>query len=107
MRHKLASAVVWILLSVVTLCGQDLTQDSPPVSPATAGGSSKPDLVNDNVDSGLQRAWTQSVEKASASQPHVVAPLVTTHVILVQQVRYDMFCRADPSGGTTTPNYGR
>jgi len=106
MRHKLLSVAVWILLSVVTLCSQDLTQDSPPASPATAEGSSKSDIVNDNVDSGLIRAWTHTAEKARASQPHFVAPLVTTHVMLVQQFRYDMFWQADPSGGTTTSNYG-
>jgi hypothetical protein len=106
MRHKLLSVAVWILLSVVTLCSQDLTQDSPPASPATAEGSSKSDIVNDNVDSGLIRVWTHTAEKAKASQPHFVAPFVTTHVMLVQQFRYDMYWQADPGGGTTTSNYG-
>jgi hypothetical protein len=106
MRHKLLSVAVWILLSVVTLCSQDLTQGSPPASPATAEGSSKSDIVNDNVDSGLIRVWTHTAEKAKASQPHFVAPFVTTHVMLVQQFRYDMYWQADPGGGTSTSNYG-
>ena len=44
--------------------------------------------------------------QARASQPHFVAPIVTTHVMLVQQFRYDMSWQQDPSGGTITSNYG-
>ena len=42
---------------------------------------------------------------ARASQPHFVAPIVTTHVILVQQYRYDMSWQQDTPGGTTA-DYG-
>jgi len=48
----------------------------------------------------------RTVDKARASQPHFVSPLVTTHVILVQQFRYDMSWQHDPTGGTITTNYG-
>jgi hypothetical protein len=41
--------------------------------------------------------------EARASQPHFVAPIVTTHVMLVQQYRYDMSWQQDPNG---TSNYG-
>jgi hypothetical protein len=51
-------------------------------------------------------AWMRKVDKARASQPHFVSPIVTTHVMLVQQFRYDMSWQQDPSGGTTTSNYG-
>jgi hypothetical protein len=44
--------------------------------------------------------------KARASQRHFVAPLVTTHVMLVQQFRYDISAQQDPRGGTITSNYG-
>ena len=105
MQYKLSSVVVWTLLSVVTLCGDDRTQDSPPAPQTAAEQSPKPDPVN-SVDSGLRGAWAQIVEKVRASQPHFVAPLVTTHVALVQQFRYDMFWQADPTGSMTTSNFG-
>jgi len=51
-------------------------------------------------------AWARKVDEARASQPHFVSPIVTTHVMLVQQYRYDMSWQQDPSGGTVTSNYG-
>jgi hypothetical protein len=42
------------------------------------------------VDAIWLRAWMQITAKARASQPHFVAPVVTTHAILVQQFRYDI-----------------
>jgi hypothetical protein len=67
-------------------------------SGATATGGSK---QNDWV-----HRWMRTVDKARASQPHFVAPIVTTHVMLVQQYRYDMAWQQDPVGGTVTSNYG-
>jgi len=48
----------------------------------------------------------RKVDEARASQPHFVSPIVTTHVILVQQYRYDMSWQQDPAAGTSTANYG-
>jgi hypothetical protein len=48
----------------------------------------------------------RKVDQARASQPHFVSPIVTTHVMLVQQYRYDMSWQQDPTGGTVTSNYG-
>src|SRR5580704_8908812 len=45
-------------------------------------------------------------DEARASQPHFVSPIVTTHVMLVQQYRYDMSWQQDPAAGTSTANYG-
>jgi hypothetical protein len=50
--------------------------------------------------------WMRTVDTVRASQPHFPAPLVTTHVVLVEQYRYDMAWQPDPSGGTVTSNYG-
>jgi hypothetical protein len=47
--------------------------------------------------------WLNNADKARASQPHFVSPIVTTHTILVQQFRYDMSWQQDP---TDTANYG-
>jgi hypothetical protein len=49
--------------------------------------------------------WFKRVDEARASQPHYVAPIVTTHVLLVEQYRYDMSRQTDPSG-TITANVG-
>src|SRR6202022_1430111 len=83
---------------------------------STTAGSNQNDWVH---------RWTRTVDKARASQPHFVAPIVTTHamlshrypphmggpirtthVMLVQQYRYDMAWQQDPAGGTITSNYG-
>jgi hypothetical protein len=63
----------------------------------TSTGSNQKDWVH---------AWLRRVDEARASQPHFVAPLFTTHVMLVQQYRYDMSWQQDPVGGTVTSNYG-
>jgi hypothetical protein len=87
-------------LSAVALCAQDVTQADPRASAATAA------VGDDSDNSGWVRAWIRASDKAKASQPHFVAPIVTTHVMLVQQFRYDMSWQQDPSGGTVTSNYG-
>ena len=63
----------------------------------TSAGSDQNDWVH---------RWMRTVDKARASQPHFVAPIVTTHVMLVEQYRYDMAWQQDPVGGTVTSNYG-
>ncbi len=59
-----------------------------------------------NGDSNWIHAWLRKADEARASQPHFVAPIVTTHVMLVQQYRYDMSWQQDPTAGTATYNYG-
>ena len=49
--------------------------------------------------------WLSAVDKARSEQPHYVAPLVTTHVLLVQQYRYDSSWQEN-SDATETDNYG-
>ena len=105
MQHGLPYAAVLILLSCVPLRAQDPTQGDPPAPAAAANASANPDVGSDNDDSGWLRAWMRIAGKARASQPHFVAPLVTTHVMLVQQFRYDMSWQQDP-GGAITSNYG-
>src|ERR1700676_1204597 len=95
-------------LPPLSLCGQSadgcfvssaaLDQDGS--APNDASGSS-----SRHQDDGVH-SWRRNVDKARASQPHFVSPIVTTHVMLVQQYRYDMSWQQDPSGGTVTSNYG-
>jgi hypothetical protein len=88
-----------MFLAAVVLGAQDFTEDSPTAS-------ADQDLGTGRGHSGWVRAWMRAAAKARASQPHFVAPLVTTHVMLVQQFRYDMSWQLDPGGGAITSNYG-
>ena len=86
------------LLTPLSLCDQpaaDCSPNSSAVPPQQGSGQ------NDWVHS-----WFRKVDEARAIQPHYVSPIVTTHVLLVQQFRYDMSWQQDPTGGTVTSNYG-
>jgi hypothetical protein len=82
-------------------CSSNSTAVPPQPGPGQndAGGSNS--YQNDWVHS-----WLRKVDQARASQPHFVSPIVTTHVLLVQQFRYDMSWQQDSAGGTVTSNYG-
>jgi hypothetical protein len=54
---------------------------------------------------GWMAHWIETVDTVRASQPHFPAPLVTTHVALVEQYRYDIAWQQDAAGGRTT-NFG-
>jgi hypothetical protein len=86
MKHSSPLLAVLIPLSSVGLCAQDPALGTAP-----------------SDDSGWVRAWMRVAAAARESQPHFVAPIVTTHVMLVQQYRYDMSWQQDPTG---TSNYG-
>lgn len=49
--------------------------------------------------------WLRDVDKARSEQPHYVAPLITTHVLLVEQFRFDTQYQTS-SSGVETSNYG-
>ena len=102
MQRALVFAPVLILLSSGARCGQD----PPPAAGATGDSGSNQDSGSHTDDSGWVRAWMKIAAKARASQPHFVAPIVTTHVMLVQQFRFDMSWQHDPSSATMTFNYG-
>jgi hypothetical protein len=95
-------------LPPLTLCG--LSGDECLLNSAAPdqGGSNPDDASSSNTrhQDDWVHAWMRTVDKARASQPHFVSPLITTHVMLVEQYRYDMSWQQDPSGGTVTANYG-
>jgi hypothetical protein len=70
------------------------------------GTQNAPTQTTNSSDSDWVHTWLRKVDEARASQPHFVSPIVTTHVILVQQYRYDMSWQQDPAAGTSTSNYG-
>ena len=82
--------------------------DHQPNSPAGATGDAV-DHSNSASDQSRQdnwiNKWLRTVDKVRAQQPHYTAPLVTTHVLLVQQYRYDSSWQTN-SDGTATDNYG-
>lgn len=55
-------------------------------------------------DSWFDR-WLHMVDTTRTEQPHYVAPLVTTHVLLVQQYRFDSSWQTN-ANGSQTDNYG-
>src|SRR5467141_3227467 len=70
------------------------------------GTPNRPILAPNSGDGGWVHSWLRKVDQVRASQPHFLSPIVTTHVLLVQQFRYDMSWQQDPTGGTVTSNYG-
>ena len=103
MKHLSPAIAILILVSSVAIRGQDLVPSASLASVAAADTASNGNDSSDSDDSGWVRAWMRIAAKARASQPHFVAPIVTTHVMLVQQYRYDMSWQQDPNG---TSNYG-
>jgi hypothetical protein len=106
---------------------QAAAQDLPPsrsqlVDGPAADGSPSPSQTPTQGFAGEQRlgtkpsngdgrdswvdAWLRTADKARTLQPHFTAPIVTTHVMLVQQYRYDMSWQQDSPGTHTTANYG-
>ena len=88
---EVSTCPLCVSVSTLSLCDQtaDCSPDSTAVSSqqssgqsAASGGAS---YKNDWVHS-----WFRKVDEARESQPHYVSPIVTTHVLLVQQFRYDM-----------------
>jgi hypothetical protein len=81
----------------------------PPILMAQTGETPAPagaDVVSDDSShSGWLERWIRTVDEARASQPHYVAPIVTTHVVLVEQYRYDI-SRQHDANGTVTSNFG-
>ena len=93
---------------LLSLCGQ--SADGCLLSSAALGhdGSNSNDTSSSSSrqQDDWVHSWMRKVDEARASQPHFVSPVVTTHVMLVQQYRYDMSWQQDPTGGTLTSNYG-
>jgi hypothetical protein len=92
----------------VFLCGQ--SADECLLNSAALGqnGSNLNDAEGSNrrLQDDWVHSWMRKVDETRASQPHFVSPIVTTHVLLVQQYRYDMSWQQDPTGSTVTSNYG-
>lgn len=92
-------------VSVASTCdgdGHECSAQSDGAAAATDTSNSATD--RNNQDNWVKR-WLRTVDKVRSEQPHYAAPLVTTHVLLVQQYRYDSSWQTN-SNGTQTDNYG-
>jgi hypothetical protein len=87
---------------------QSLDEGSPNSTAVPQQGSNQNDAngSNSRPPHDWVHYWMHKVAQARASQPHFVSPIVTTHVMLIQQYRYDMSWQQDPVGATVTSNYG-
>ena len=95
-------------ISPLSSCRQPADDCSPnfPAGPQNSLNENDADGSNAGHRDDWVHSWLRKVDKARVSQPHFVSPIVTTHVMLVQQYRYDMSWQQDPTGGTLTSNYG-
>jgi hypothetical protein len=92
----------WLTAAALLTFSPTLIAQTNEAQEATQSATATPDASNQ--DDWLTQ-WFKRVDEARASQPHYVAPLVTTHVVLVEQYRYDVSRQQDASG-TVTSNFG-
>jgi hypothetical protein len=92
----------------LSLCGEsaDVCLLNSAALGQDASNPNHADSSNSRPQNDWVHTWLRKVDQVRANQPHFVSPIVTTHVLLVQQFRYDMSWQQDPSGGTVTSNYG-
>jgi len=92
----------------LSLCGQPADECLLNSAALDQDGSNLNDTngSNSRQHDDWVHSWMRKVDEARASQPHFVSPIVTTHVMLVEQYRYDMSWQQDPMGGTVSSNYG-
>jgi len=93
-------------VSPVSLCGQSADECSSKSAALGQNTSNLDDAGNTRVQDDWVHSWLHKVDEVRANQPHFVSPIVTTHVLLVQQYRYDMSWQQDPTDATVTSNYG-
>jgi len=96
------------LISPLLSCAQSVDSCSQDSAAIPQQGSNQIDVnaSNARAQNDWVHSWMHKVDEVRANQPHFVSPIVTTHVLLVQQFRYDMSWQQDPTGNTITSNYG-
>jgi len=94
--------ILFLTAAALVMVSAPLTAQtsSPPAATETPTAPS-----DASTQGGWLERWMRTVDDARASQPHYPAPLVTTHVVLVEQYRYDMSRQRDAIG-TVTSNFG-
>lgn len=82
----------------------DSTSSSTSATPANGGAIPSPQQ-SDQPNDWLSK-WLRMVDKTRTKQPHYVAPLITPHVLLVQQFRFDSYYQQASPRGFETDEYG-
>jgi hypothetical protein len=100
--RTIQSRILVVTLGAMCTLSPSLMAQSGETSAASE--SAAPASGASDNGSWLER-WMRNVDEARASQPHYTAPIVTTHVVLVEQYRYDLSRQRDASG-TVTSNFG-
>jgi hypothetical protein len=100
-RHRVRFVAIAIAMLMVS-SGLRAQSNDTPSAPTTERATTAPETSTS--ESWVQR-WMRTVDEARASQPHFVAPIVTTHVMLVEQYRYDIARQRD-AAGPVMANFG-
>jgi hypothetical protein len=82
-----------------------MSEDSSAGQAGQSESSSRSDSIVNGPNDWVHR-WLRGVDKARSEQPHYVAPLITTHVLLVEQFRFDSYYQSAHMGGAETQDYG-
>lgn len=105
----LSESPIWLLAETLVLQLTDASDaedaSKPQRGPTQCSDTgNRPDSIVNGPNDWLHK-WMHNVDKARATQPHYVAPLITTHVDLVQQFRWDSSWQTN-ANGFETANYG-
>ena len=92
------------ILSPTGLRAQEVNRDGND-SASSHMADASPDPAGSSGNNDWVHRWLGMVDETKTLQPHYVSPLITTHVLLVQQFRYDMYWQEDASANWTA-NYG-
>jgi hypothetical protein len=79
------------------------SQSSSSQSKNQASTASNPNSIVNGPNDWVHK-WLRQVDRTRTKQPHYVAPLITTHVLLVQQYRFDSYYQS--ANGYETEDYG-
>jgi hypothetical protein len=85
--------------------GVSMDGDNPSGKGPSGANASAQATDNQNSQDDWVHRWLETVDATRTAQPHYVAPLITTHVLLVQQFRFDSYYQEAP-GGVWTSEYG-
>lgn len=92
-----------VLFLTPTFRAQDPSRPLDATNIMDSSSATNSRTTTDNQDGWVSR-WLQTVDKTRAEQPHYTAPLITTHVLLVQQFRFDSHFQQ--ASGAWTYEYG-
>ena len=111
------SAFALVVMFCSNMPAQPLPPDNDSASLASkvsdSGNSSASERASSTTDpepvpepsSDWVHGWLRRVDQTRAKQPHYASPLITTHVLLVQQFRYDIYAQ-EGSAESWTYNFG-